>query len=135
MKRFFLLLFVFPSFGWAALPVLNYKNVECQLRVDGKLVKTQSQPLMTLIIEDSLGRFTQIQFGDEQKKIQYQLLLENAPATSESGLSLASTDGAVLVLQNLMIDTLESSSEFSAKDVTWVRIAQGTHSVSCSLKP
>lgn len=135
MKLIALLLFTLPSFTWAALPVLNYKNVECKLFVDGKLVKEQSQPLMTLIIEDSLGRFAQIQFGDEQKKIQYQLLIENAPAKSENGLSLVATDGAVLVLQNLMIGTLESSSEFTAKDVTWVRIAQGTHSVSCDLKP
>lgn len=126
MKLIALIILALPSFTWAALPVLNYKNVECQLRVDGQLVKEQSQPLMTLIIEDSIGRFVQIQFGDEQKKIQYQLLIENAPAT---------TDGAVLVLQNLMVDKLESSSEFSAKDVTWVRIAQGTHSVSCTLKP
>ncbi|WP_374078275.1 hypothetical protein [Bdellovibrio bacteriovorus] len=133
--KYVLLLLALSCNAQAALPVLNYKNIECQLRVDGKLVKEQSQPLMTLIIEDSIGRFVQIQFGDEQKKIQYQLLIENAPATSESGLTVASTDGSVLVLQNLMVDKLESSSEFTAKDVTWVRIAQDTHSVSCTLKP
>lgn len=123
MKKLFVLFLMLPSFSWAALPALKYKNVECKLSVDGKLVKTQRQQMMTLIIEDSLGRFAQIQFGDEKQKIQYQLLIEN---------DVVMADG-VLVLQNLMIDTLESSSEFSAKDATWVRLGQGAYSVSCVL--
>lgn len=128
MKKIILLLLVFmSSSAWAAMPVLNYKNITCRLVVDGVLVKEQSQSLMTLMIEERLGRFVQIQFGDEQKTIQYQILIEddvNSPVAD-----------SVLILQNLMIGELESSSEVSAKEVTWIRIAQGTHSVSCDLKP
>ncbi|MNT87079.1 hypothetical protein D3C72_2274460 [compost metagenome] len=78
------------------------------------------------MIEDRLGRFAQIQFGDEQKVIQYQLLIEDDLQMPKSK--------NVLVLQNLKVGELESSAEFSAKDVNWVRIGQGALSVTCNLK-
>lgn len=115
-----------PVFSWAAMPVLSYKSVDCRLFVEDKIAKEQTAPLMTLVIEERLGRFAQIQFGDEQTKIQYQILLED-------DLQAKNLD-TVLILQNLMVDKLESSSEISAKEINWVRIAQGTYSVSCDLK-
>lgn len=79
---------------------------------------------MTLTIDTHLGRFQQIQFGDEQAKIQYQILIEDD----------VDFEGHVLVLQNLQVGEQESSSEFSAKELKWVRIAQGQHSVRCNLQ-
>ncbi|MNL47148.1 hypothetical protein D3C87_1699160 [compost metagenome] len=105
---------------------MNYKKAECSLTVDGSLVKTVNQPLMNLMIDDRTGRFAQIQFGDAQKVIQYQLLIENDLQNPSSQ--------NVIVLQNLRVGELESSSEFSAKDVNWLRIAQGAYSVTCNLK-
>lgn len=126
MRNLFLFLFALPSTGLAVMPVLNYKNVECRLFVDDKLVTTKSQSLMTLVIDEHMGRFAEIQFGDEKKKIQYQVLIEDDVKSKDKD--------AVLVLQNLLVDKLESSSEFSAKELTWLRLAQGTHSVSCDVK-
>lgn len=118
----------FPAFSWAGMPAaLNYKTAECRLLQEDKVVKTQSVSLITLTVGDHLGRFAEIQFGDEQMKIQYQVLIED-------DIRSTSAD-AVLVLQNLMVDSLESSSEFSAKEARWIRIAQGTHSVTCDLNP
>ncbi|KYG64419.1 hypothetical protein AZI85_03080 [Bdellovibrio bacteriovorus] len=125
MKSLVLFLLAVPGIAQAAMPVLSYKNVECRYTENDKLVKEQSVALMTLVIEDSLGRFAQIQFGDDAKKIQYQILIEDDLKTKDS----------VVILQNLMVDKLESSSELSGKEVSWVRIAQGTHSVRCDLKP
>lgn len=124
MKFLLPLLLVISSFAHAALPVVSYKNIQCRYFVDEKLVKEHSQALMTLMIDDRMGRFAQIQFGDAQNKVQYQVLIEDD----------LKVNGAVLVLQNLLVDTLESSSEFSAKEVTWVRLSQGSHNVSCDLK-
>ncbi|WP_374029813.1 hypothetical protein [Bdellovibrio bacteriovorus] len=117
------LFFAIPGVSFAAIPILSYKHVSCRLYVEEEQVKEVSQPLMTLIIEDSIGRFAQIQFGDENLKIQYQLLFEDD----------LKVPGSVLVLQNLMVGSVESSAEFSAKDATWMRIRQGTHSVSCDV--
>ncbi|KHD87231.1 MAG: hypothetical protein OM95_15755 [Bdellovibrio sp. ArHS] len=125
MKSLAIFLFALPGICQAAMPVLEYKSLHCRYYENEKLVKEQSAAFMTLIIEDSIGRFVQMQFGDETKKIQYQILVEDDIKSKDS----------VLILQNLMIDSLESSSELSGKEVSWVRIAQGTHSVSCDLKP
>lgn len=127
MRNVLLSLILIPSFSWAGMPVLGYKTAECRLLLEDKIVRERSVSLMTLTVEDHLGRFAEIQFGDDQKKIQYQILIED-------DIQSISSD-SILVLQNLMVDSLESSSEFSAKEVSWVRIAQGEYSVTCNLKP
>lgn len=124
MKVLGLLLLLSPSFSFAAMPVLSFKSVQCSLSVEEKVVKTtESLPLMTLMVDNSIARFAQIQFGDAEMKIQYQLLIEDD----------AKTKDAVLVLQNLMVAETESSAEFSAKEVTWARVRQGSYSVSCEM--
>lgn len=124
MKVLVLFFLLSPSFAFAAMPVLSFKSVQCSLSVDEKVVKTtESVPLMTLMVDDAIARFAQIQFGDAERKIQYQLLIEDDVKTKD----------AVLVLQNLMVGDLESSAEFSAKEPTWVRVRQGAYSVSCEV--
>ena len=123
IKVILVLSFLIPSSGFAANAALDYQSLTCSLSFHGKIEKTIRQQMMTLLIDDDSGRFAQIQFGDEKKKIQYQLLIEKDPANNRS----------LLVLQNLLIDHLESSSEFSATALKNVRLAQGKYSVSCAL--
>lgn len=115
-----------PVVGAASknLPALRYQGVECVYSISDKESKRLSQNLMTLVIETDLGRFAQLQFGDETLKIQYQILLEND----------TQVPGSVNVLQNLAVGELESSAEFSAQEPRYVRLAQGVHSVRCELK-
>ncbi|UOF02871.1 hypothetical protein [Bdellovibrio reynosensis] len=124
MKKLVSLFLFLPVSSFAALPVLKYSEVTCRLSVDEKVVKETTASLMTLVIEESLGRFAQIQFGDDTKKIQYQILIENSEKQKD----------AVNVLQNLMVGDAESSVEFSALTPNWVRVGHGNHSVACDLK-
>lgn len=124
VKAVFFLSFLTSSLVWAEMPVLKYQGVSCRLSKDGEFVREKAVKLMTLTIDTHLGRFQEIQFGDEQSKIQYQILIEDD----------VDSEGHVLVLQNLKVGELESSSEFSAKDLKWVRVAQGSHSVRCELQ-
>ncbi len=116
-----------PSLVWAGgLPVLAYQSISCRLSKEDQVVKEMSSSLMTLTIEDHLGRFAQFQLGDEELKIQYQILIEDDASVK--------THDSVLVLQNLLVGSVESSSEVSARDLTWLRIRQGDYSVDCDLK-
>lgn len=124
VKAIFLLSFLVSSLAWAEMPVLKYQGVGCRLLKDDEVVSEKSLKLMTLTIDTHIGRFQEIQFGDEQTKIQYQILIEDD----------VDSVGHVLVLQNLKVGELESSSEFSTKDLKWVRLAQGSHSVKCELQ-
>lgn len=124
VKAIFFLSFLTASFAWAEMPVLKYQSASCQFLKDDTIVSEKVVNLMTLTIDTHLGRFQQIQFGDEQAKIQYQILIEDD----------VDFEGHVLVLQNLQVGEQESSSEFSAKELKWVRIAQGQHSVRCNLQ-
>lgn len=124
VKAIFFLSFLASSLAWAEMPVLKYQGVSCRLLKDDEVVSERSVKLMTLTIDTHLGRFQEIQFGDEQAKIQYQILIEDD----------VESEGHVLVLQNLKVGELESSSEFSTKDLKWVRLAQGSHSVKCELQ-
>lgn len=81
--------------------------------------------MMTLMIEEGFGRFVQLQFGDEKLKIQYQILIEDDTAYK--------IPGPLVYLQNLMVGGVEVSSEFSAKDATWLRILNGEYAVNCDL--
>jgi hypothetical protein len=110
-------------FAHPGLPAMKYSSVKCVLSENEQAKKTVEQNLMTLMIEEDLGKFAQIQFGDQKLKIQYQILLE----------SDAKNAGAVNVLQNLKVDNLESSSEFSAVNPTYARLGQGIYSVRCDL--
>ena len=114
------------STALAAMPALKYKSADCTLMMDEKVVKQQSIQLMFLQIDSGFGRFAEVQFGDEKLPIQYQVLFED-------DLANQATDH-VLVLQNLKVGEVESSSEFSARDVKWLRIAQGAYSVRCEMK-
>ena len=127
MKRLVLnfgLLVLFSVVGsaptWAAV-ALDYSRAECSYFVEDKLVETRALSLMALAIGEDSGRFVQVQFGSADAVVQYQLLFEND----------SKNVGHVLVLQNLLVGDSESSSEFSSRDVSFVRLRQGAHSVSC----
>lgn len=105
----------------AALPVLAYLSMQCTYSIEGVVQKTVAKDLITLAIENDVGRFVEIQFGDAEKKIQYQILLENDPQDSE----------AINVLQNFLVEELESSSELLAVRPKNFRVSQGAHRVSC----
>lgn len=102
---------------------LRYRAVKCVYSISNKEQQTVNQDLMTITVEADLGRFAQIQFGDKDLKIQYQILLENHPEKP----------GTINVLQNLAVGELESSSEFAAPEPDYARLAQGIHSVRCEL--
>lgn len=104
---------------------MRYESVVCSYSESETVKKTVSSPLMTISIDGDFGRFAEIQFGDETKKIQYQILLEND----------AKNVASVNILQNLLVGDLESSAEFSAEAPKYARIAQGAHSVRCELVP
>jgi len=114
------------SSALAAMPALKYKTADCTLMNDSKVVKQQSVAMMFLQIDSGFGRFAELQLGDDKLPIQYQIFIED-------DLSNQATDH-VLILQNLKVGDVESSSEFSGRDVKWLRIAQGAFSVRCELK-
>lgn len=69
MRKVILCLSLLPAFSWAGVPVLTYKTAECGLSLEGQAVKVKSVSLITLTIEDHLGRFAEIQFDDEPGKL------------------------------------------------------------------
>ncbi|MNL77182.1 hypothetical protein D3C87_2033070 [compost metagenome] len=78
---------------------------------------------MLLQIDDGFGRFAQIQFGDENLKMQYQLLIEDDRAV----------EGNVIVLQNWLVGDHEVSEEISVEDVSLVAVANEGYSVKCNI--
>jgi hypothetical protein len=122
-----LLLTLSPLASFAGqMPTLKFKAVDCTLAVDNLIVKSVTGDLMSLVVDDHIGRFAQLQLGDDKNKIQYQILIEDDLKDKKSD--------KVIVLQNLMVNDLESSSEFSTSDLSWVRLRQGLYSVSCDVK-
>lgn len=111
------------SFATDLLPSLKYKTARCSFLKGDKLIETRSGALMSLVIDDSIGRFVQLKFEESGHRIQYQLLIEDAQSKGTG----------ILVLQNLAVDGVESSAEFSTPSVSWVRLAQGEYSVQCDL--
>lgn len=123
--KYLALLFLLPANSFAGLSVLKYQSVSCQLLADGEVKKDMTSPLMTISIEDHLGRFAQIQFGDEQRKIQYQILIEDDVTRPQAD--------QLVVLQNLMVGSVESSFEFVTHEPSWTKISQGDIQVQCEL--
>ena len=106
------------------LPTFSFKSVECVLKKDDVVTLEFNQALMMLQIDSDFGRFAQVRLKDGETEVQYQVLIEDD----------LKVPGAVIVLQNLMVGELESSSEVSAKEPTWLRIRQGVYAVECALK-
>lgn len=106
------------------LPAFSFKTVDCVLKKEDVVVLEFAQPLMMLQIDEGFGRFAQVRLNDGGTEVQYQVLIEDD----------LKVQGAVVVLQNLMVGQAESSSEFSAKEPTWLRIRQQDYAVECALK-
>jgi len=124
MTRLLLLSLFFPALAQAgALKAVTYKTVKCELTRGNKVVSAAEGALMPLLIEENVGRFVQIQFGDQKLKIQYQLLIEDDLKNA----------GNIIVLQNLLVGKNEVSAEFSASDLNWVRTAGQDYSVKCEI--
>lgn len=127
MKILILALAALPSLSWAnAKHVTSYVTASCTLSKGEDVLQQENDiKLITLSIEDHLGRFTQKVWQDGEISIQYQFLLED-DLTSK-------TADAFVVLQNLKVGDKEVSAEFAAKDVNSVSITDGAYKVSCSL--
>lgn len=124
MTRFLVLSLLFPALAQAgALKAVTYKKAKCDISHGDKIVSSAEGVLMPLLIEENVGRFVQLQLGDQKLKIQYQLLIED-------DLKIA---GNIIVLQNLLVGKNEVSAEFSAPELNWVRIAGQDYSVKCEI--
>ncbi len=125
MIRFILILsLLFPGVAFAASDVMVYKSVSCIFKQDETTLKKISKGLMTLTIDEHVGRFAQIEFEIDKVRIQYQILVEED----------VEAPNQMLFLQNLTVGELQSSAEFSAPDVSWIRTSQGDYSAACELK-
>nr|BFD58675.1 hypothetical protein CKG001_07820 [Bdellovibrio sp. CKG001] len=126
VKIFLLLMSLLPGVAWAGLTSNEVvQKVECRLLNDGVVLKEKEAYMMNIVIDQEYGKFIQIQFGDESTLIQYQLLIENDPE--------ASVPGSMIFLQNLKVGERESSQEFSAQQVNWVRTTNEGYMVQCNL--
>ncbi|MNL10029.1 hypothetical protein D3C87_1308170 [compost metagenome] len=124
MTRLLVLSFLFPALAQAsALKAVTYKTVKCELTHGDKVVKAVESTMMPLVIEENIGRFIQLQLGDQKLKIQYQLLLEDDLKNA----------GNIIVLQNLLVGKNEVSAEFSASELKWVRTVGQDYSVKCEI--
>lgn len=135
LKMRILLLFslMFPVLAQSsALKSESYKSVKCVLSYGEKVVKEVSSPMMAVQVEETIGRFVQIQFQQasaasvplkQNQLVQYQLFLED-------DLKIA---GNIIVLQNLLVGKNEVSAEFTASELNWVRVAGQDYSVKCEI--
>lgn len=117
---------VVPGLAFAALTDPNvFQKVDCKLMSDGVVLKEHSQYMMNITTGDDYAKFVQIQFGDDTSVIQYQLLIEKdlSPAV----------EGSLIVLQNLKVGEKESSQEFSAQKINWLRTTNEGYVVHCEL--
>ncbi len=127
MKKYIFILALLPCMSWAnAKQVTSYQTASCTLSKGDKTLQEQKDiKLLTLSIEDHLGRFTQVVWNVGDTSIQYQFLIEDDVSSK--------TLDAFVVLQNFKVNDKEISSEFAAKDVNSVNIFDGTYKVSCTL--
>lgn len=126
MKIVFLLMGLLPGMAWAGLTSNEVvQKVECRLSNDGVVLKEREAYMMNIVIDQEYGKFIQIQFGDENTVIQYQLLIENDPE--------AKVAGSMIFLQNLKVGEREATQEFSGQQVNWVRTTNEGYMVQCNL--
>lgn len=124
MMRLLAFSLLFPALAQAsAMKAVTYKSVKCELTHGDKVVSALTSPMMPLMIEETLGRFVELQFGTQKLKIQYQLLLEDDLENA----------GNIIVLQNLLVGKNEVSAEFSTQEISWVRTAGQDYSVKCEI--
>ncbi|WP_374001885.1 branched-chain amino acid aminotransferase [Bdellovibrio bacteriovorus] len=121
-----LLMGLLPGIAWAGLTSNDVvQKVECRLLNDGIVLKEHDAYMMNIVIDKEYGKFIQIQFGDENLPIQYQLLIENDPESPVSG--------SLIFLQNLKVGEREATQEFSGQQVNWVRTTNEGYMVQCNL--
>lgn len=126
MKIVMLLMGLLPGIAWAGLTSNDVvQKVECRLLNDGIVLKERDAYMMNIVIDQEYGKFIQIQFGDENLPIQYQLLIEN---DLESAVP-----GSMIFLQNLKVGEREATQEFSGQQVNWVRTTNEGYTVQCNL--
>lgn len=126
MKIMILLMGLLPGIAWAGLTSNDVvQKVECRLLNDGIVLKEHDAYMMNIVIDQEYGKFIQIQFGDENLPIQYQLLIEN---DLESAVP-----GSMIFLQNLKVGEREATQEFSGQQVNWVRTTNEGYTVQCNL--
>lgn len=126
MKLLLAMMMFMPLSALAGLTSKDvYQKIDCRLLNDGVVLKTQSEYMMNVKTDIGYAKFSQIQFGDAELKIQYQLFIED-------DINGAIPD-SLIYLQNLMIGETESSVEISGQKVSWVKSTLKGFSVQCEL--
>lgn len=127
MRILLLLSLMFPALAQtSSLKSESYKSVKCVLSYGEKVVGEVKSSMMAVQVEETIGRFVQIQFElpkGQKQLVQYQLFLED-------DLKIA---GNIIVLQNLLVGKNEVSAEFTASELHWVRAAGHDYSVTCEI--
>lgn len=126
MKLLVTLLMLLPGMAMAGYTSKDvFQKIDCNLLKDGVVLKEHSEYMMNVSTEQAAAKFSQIQFGDAELKIQYQLFIEDDLSGAAPGM--------LIYLQNLMVGDLESSVEVSSQQARWVSSTLKEYSVQCEL--
>lgn len=127
MRFLALILSLIPGLAFAkSQRVTDYKTASCTLSKGEQILsETKDIALMTLVVENHLGRFVQQTWQDGGKSLQYQLLIEDDETSKDMD--------SFVILQNRKVDGHEVSAEFGAKEIQFVQISNEEYKVRCTL--
>ncbi|MFM6930535.1 MAG: hypothetical protein ACKOX6_18880 [Bdellovibrio sp.] len=121
------LLFIAPSLGRASITnIQDYGKVTCGFYQDQSLLEKFEATLMTIFVDNIPAKFQQVRFEVKGVQVQYQILIEQTATTT--------TDGSIQLLQNLKIDTNETTLDVPAKDLGQIQTKNGNYQVKCLVK-
>ncbi len=124
MKNLFLVfaLILINQTSVAALPTI-FTDVTCVFENQTGEMHLISKPLMLIYTDRGVARFAQLHFISGVSKMQYQVLIENSENNTDE----------FLILQNFMVDGVESSVELESLMPTEIETQQGPWSARCNL--
>ncbi|MGE5087474.1 MAG: hypothetical protein ACM3MG_14310 [Bacillota bacterium] len=121
------LLFIAPSLGMAAITnIQDYGKVVCGFYQTGNLLQKFEATLMTIFVDNIPAKFQQVRFEVRGVQVQYQVLIEQTETTK--------IDGNIQLLQNLKIDTKETTLDVPGKDLGQIETKNGDYQVKCLVK-
>lgn len=98
----------------------------CGFYQDQSLLEKFEATLMTIFVDNIPAKFQQVRFEVKGVQVQYQILIEQTATTT--------TDGSIQLLQNLKIDTNETTLDVPAKDLGQIETKNGNYQVKCLVK-
>ncbi|MBO9666942.1 MAG: hypothetical protein J7501_09030 [Bdellovibrio sp.] len=126
MKLILAAVMTLPMLASAAVTeIRDYKTYDCQITTGngGEVFITGN--LMTLSIDEHIGRFFQEHLMVGGQDVQLQVLIEETANTS--------TTGEVILLQNLKVNETETSVEIVTKDVEQTSARNKDVAASCKI--